>query len=127
MRVSARAGSLRPERHNRKPRTPCGAAGKCSSQRSRGPVRGRKGRDEGEKETGTEWHMKDLKSVTKITLVEAIKQKARSDTIYDVLLQELSDDLEVQNANWETLVAREGPLFTKVFRAGEQGSFTCTV
>ncbi|KAJ1126078.1 hypothetical protein NDU88_004491 [Pleurodeles waltl] len=33
----ARAGSLRPERHNRNPRAQCGAAGKCSSQRSRGP------------------------------------------------------------------------------------------
>ncbi|KAJ1135771.1 hypothetical protein NDU88_002202 [Pleurodeles waltl] len=33
----ARAGSLRPERHNRKPRAPCRAAGKCSSQRSRSP------------------------------------------------------------------------------------------
>ncbi|KAJ1154792.1 hypothetical protein NDU88_007535 [Pleurodeles waltl] len=27
----ARPGSLRPERHNRKPRAPCGAAGKYSS------------------------------------------------------------------------------------------------
>ncbi|KAJ1174298.1 hypothetical protein NDU88_006120 [Pleurodeles waltl] len=51
----ARAGSLRPERHNRKPRAPGGAAGKRSSQRSRGPVRRRKGRHEGEKEPGTEW------------------------------------------------------------------------
>ncbi|KAJ1153995.1 hypothetical protein NDU88_006752 [Pleurodeles waltl] len=33
----ARAGSLRPERHTRKPRAPYGAAGKRSSQRSRNP------------------------------------------------------------------------------------------
>ncbi|KAJ1171838.1 hypothetical protein NDU88_003696 [Pleurodeles waltl] len=33
----ARAGSLRPERHKRKPRATSGVAGKCSSQRSRGP------------------------------------------------------------------------------------------
>ncbi|KAJ1155594.1 hypothetical protein NDU88_008323 [Pleurodeles waltl] len=34
----ARARSLRPERHNRKPRAPCGATGKCSPQRSRDPT-----------------------------------------------------------------------------------------
>ncbi|KAJ1180288.1 hypothetical protein NDU88_005510 [Pleurodeles waltl] len=40
----ARAGSLRPERHTRKPRAPYGAAGKRSSQRSHNPVRGKKGK-----------------------------------------------------------------------------------
>ncbi|KAJ1100093.1 hypothetical protein NDU88_005182 [Pleurodeles waltl] len=40
----ARAGSLQPERHTRKPRAPYGAAGKRSSQRSHNPVRGKKGK-----------------------------------------------------------------------------------
>ncbi|KAJ1099056.1 hypothetical protein NDU88_004160 [Pleurodeles waltl] len=45
----ARAGSLRHERHTRKPRVPYGAAGKCSSQRSHIPVRGEKGKEWGKK------------------------------------------------------------------------------
>ncbi|KAJ1197982.1 hypothetical protein NDU88_001826 [Pleurodeles waltl] len=42
--------------------------------------------------------MRDSKAVTKTPLVEAIKQKARIGTIYDLLLQEFPDDLETQNS-----------------------------
>ncbi|KAJ1100092.1 hypothetical protein NDU88_005181 [Pleurodeles waltl] len=52
----ARAGSLRPERHTRKPRAPYGAAEKRSSQRSHNPVRGKKG-----KRRVKEWGKKEIK------------------------------------------------------------------
>ncbi|KAJ1136931.1 hypothetical protein NDU88_003345 [Pleurodeles waltl] len=54
----ARAGSLRPERHTRKPRAPYRAAGKCRSQRSRNPVRGKEG-----KGWEKEWGKKEFLSV----------------------------------------------------------------
>ncbi|KAJ1197669.1 hypothetical protein NDU88_001525 [Pleurodeles waltl] len=60
----ARAGSLRPESHTRKPRAPYRAAGKRSSQWSRNPVRGKKG-----KRWEKEWGKKEILVATFLEVI----------------------------------------------------------